>query len=55
MTDPSVAFLLGPLYFVVQLFKFIFLDQMEVGLFIVSGLGTAFWAGVAAKLTGGTF
>ncbi|WP_158413951.1 hypothetical protein [Halorubrum sp. GN11_10-6_MGM] len=54
MTDPSVVFLLGPFYFVVQLLKLVFLDQMEIELFIASGVGTAFWAGVATKLTGGT-
>lgn len=53
MTDLSVVFLLGPFYFAIQLLKLAFLQQMDIGLFIASGLGTAFWAGVATKITGG--
>lgn len=52
MTDLSVVFLLGPLYFFPQLLSFGSTSSFDFVIFIISGLGTAFWVAAVSVIGG---
>lgn len=50
MTDPVVAFILGPLYFLWKLATYSPGSIEGIQTFIASGLGTTFWAVVVDRI-----
>ncbi|QZX99386.1 hypothetical protein [Halobaculum rubrum] len=52
MNEVATVFFLGPFYLLIQVIKLVIGGQMELGMFIVSGFGTAFWVGVVEAIFG---
>lgn len=50
MTDPVVAFLLGPIYFLYSIGTYSPGSMEGLQTFIASGLGTTFWAVIADRI-----
>lgn len=52
MADLAMVFLLGPVFFLQQLLSIVLGSPVDISVFIVSGLGTAFWTAVASVIGG---
>lgn len=52
MTDPITVFLFGPFYFIPLLLTYSGESIDQIQMFVISGLGTAFWVAIISAVYG---